>query len=43
MVLEQMYKADMLTKAELERLQARPLTLNFQRVDHKKRKSGPPT
>ena len=34
-VLEQMYKADMLTKAELERLQARPLTLNFQRVDHK--------
>ena len=34
-VLEQMYKADMLTEAELERLQAQPLTLNFQRVDHK--------
>ncbi len=34
-VLEQMYKADMLTESELERLQAQPLTLNFQRVDHK--------
>ncbi len=34
-VLEQMYKADMLTEAELERLQAQPLTLNFQSVDHK--------
>ena len=34
-VLEQMYKADMLTRDELERLQAQPLTLDFQRVDHK--------
>ncbi len=34
-VLEQMFKADMLTREELERLQAEPLTLNFQRVDHK--------
>lgn len=34
-VLEQMYKADMLTRAELDSLQAQPLTLNFQRVDHK--------
>lgn len=34
-VLEQMYKADMLTEAELADLQAQPLTLDFQRVDHK--------
>lgn len=34
-VLEQMYKADMLTRDELENLQAQPLTLDFQRVDHK--------
>lgn len=34
-VLEQMYKADLLSKEELERLQAEPLTLDFQRVDHK--------
>ncbi len=34
-VLEQMYKADMLTRAELESLKERPLDLNFQRVDHK--------
>ncbi len=34
-VLQQMYKADMLSKAELEELQAQPLTLDFQRVDHK--------
>ena len=30
-----MYKADMLSKAELERLKEEPLTLDFQRVDHK--------
>ncbi len=34
-VLEQMYKADMLSEAELDSLQALPLTLNFRRVDHK--------
>lgn len=34
-VLEQMYKADMLTRAELDSLQALPLTLDFHRVDHK--------
>lgn len=34
-VLEQMYKADMLTKAELDSLQALPLVLDFHRVDHK--------
>ncbi len=34
-VLEQMYKADMLTAQELADLQAQPLTLDFQRVDHK--------
>ncbi len=34
-VLEQMYKADMLSKSELERLKEEPLTLDFQRVDHK--------
>lgn len=34
-VLEQMYKADMLSRDELENLQAQPLTLDFQRVDHK--------
>lgn len=34
-VLEQMYKADMLTRAELDSLQAQPLVLDFHRVDHK--------
>ncbi|MGM9859377.1 MAG: transglycosylase domain-containing protein, partial [Muribaculaceae bacterium] len=34
-VLEQMYKADMLTQAELDSLQALPLALDFHRVDHK--------
>ncbi len=34
-VLEQMYKADMLTSAELDSLKAEPLTLDFHRVDHK--------
>ncbi len=34
-VLEQMYKADMLTAQELADLQAQPLKLDFQRVDHK--------
>ncbi|MCH5221644.1 MAG: penicillin-binding protein [Muribaculaceae bacterium] len=34
-VLEQMFKADMLTKDELKRLKEQPLTLDFQRVDHK--------
>ncbi|MDE6526165.1 MAG: penicillin-binding protein, partial [Muribaculaceae bacterium] len=34
-VLEQMHKAGMLTSAELADLQAQPLTLDFQRVDHK--------
>jgi len=34
-VLEQMYKADMLGSDELESLKAEPLTLNFHRVDHK--------
>lgn len=34
-VLEQMYKADMLSEEELDSLQALPLTLNFRRVDHK--------
>lgn len=34
-VLEQMFKADMLTRSELERLKNEPLTLDFQRVDHK--------
>ena len=34
-VLEQMYKADMLSKDELNRLKEKPLTLEFQRVDHK--------
>ena len=34
-VLEQMYKADMLSRAELDSLSALPLTLDFQRVDHK--------
>ena len=34
-VLEQMYKADMLTRAELDSLSALPLTLDFHRVDHK--------
>ena len=34
-VLQQMYKADMLTSAELDSLSALPLDLSFQRVDHK--------
>ncbi|MCM1066095.1 MAG: transglycosylase domain-containing protein [Muribaculaceae bacterium] len=34
-VLEQMYKAGMLSSEELANLQARPLELDFQRVDHK--------
>ncbi len=34
-VLEQMYKADMLSRAELDSLQAQPLVLDFHRVDHK--------
>ena len=34
-VLEQMEKADMITKAELDSLKALPLTLDFHRVDHK--------
>ncbi|MDE6121247.1 MAG: penicillin-binding protein, partial [Muribaculaceae bacterium] len=34
-VLQQMYKADMLTSEELENLSKQPLTLDFQRVDHK--------
>ncbi len=34
-VLEQMYKNDMLTKAELDSLKQLPLTLDFHRADHK--------
>lgn len=34
-VLDQMYKADMLTREERDSLQSQPLTLDFQRVDHK--------
>ncbi len=34
-VLEQMHKADMLSRSEFERLCAEPLVLDFQRVDHK--------
>lgn len=34
-VLQQMYNADMLTRAELDSLQAQPLILDFHRVDHK--------
>ncbi len=34
-VLDQMYKADMLTRAELDSLKALPLKLDFHRVDHK--------
>ncbi|MGN0223809.1 MAG: transglycosylase domain-containing protein [Muribaculaceae bacterium] len=34
-VLEQMYKADMLTRQQLDSLQALPLVLDFHRVDHK--------
>lgn len=34
-VLEQMYKADMLTRNEVEHLKAEPLALDFRRVDHK--------
>jgi penicillin-binding protein 1A len=34
-VLEQMYKADMLTAAQRDSLQALPMKLDFHRVDHK--------
>ena len=34
-VLDQMYKAGMLSEAERDELQSRPLALDFQRVDHK--------
>lgn len=34
-VLEQMYKADMISKEELEALKEQPLTLDYHRVDHK--------
>ena len=34
-VLDQMYKAGMLSEAERDNLQGQPLTLDFQRVDHK--------
>ncbi len=34
-VLDQMYKADMLTREERDSLQALPLGIDFQRVDHK--------
>ncbi len=34
-VLEQMYKADMLTKAELDSLCMLPMNIDFHRVDHK--------
>ncbi len=34
-VLEQMYKADMITKDELDSLKNLPLGINFHRVDHK--------
>ena len=34
-VLEQMYKEDMLTREQLDSLQALPLVLKFHRVDHK--------
>lgn len=34
-VLDQMYKAGMLSEAERDELQSRPLVLDFQRVDHK--------
>ena len=34
-VLEQMYKADMISEEELNALKEQPLTLNFHRVDHK--------
>ena len=34
-VLEQMWKADMISDEELETLQKEPLTLHFHRVDHK--------
>ena len=34
-VLDQMYKADMLSKEERDSLQALPLGIDFQRVDHK--------
>lgn len=34
-VLEQMYKADMITKEELDSLKQLPLGINFHKVDHK--------
>ena len=34
-VLDQMYKADMITKAERDSLSALPIVLDFHRVDHK--------
>lgn len=34
-VLEQMYKADMLTREQLDSLRAQPMILDFHRVDHK--------
>ena len=34
-VLEQMYKADMISREELEALKQQPLRLDFHRVDHK--------
>lgn len=34
-VFEQMYKADMITDAQLDSLKALPLTLNYHKVDHK--------
>ncbi len=34
-VLQQMYKADYITKAQMDSLQALPLKLRFNRVDHK--------
>ena len=34
-VFEQMYKADMISQAQLDSLQALPLQLHFSRVDHK--------
>lgn len=34
-VLEQMYKADLISEAELDSLKALPLVLNYHKVDHK--------
>ena len=39
-VLQQMYKADYITKAQMDSLQALPLKLRFNRVDT--RKAWPP-